>query len=207
MTPSTPLRTFRRRIVSPYRRMVCFISLCMLIYSVIAGAQPPANSHLEIESIRGHLRMNSVRVTIHCIADSKFTDGSITCKVGKLQKKAVDTLSLWSGNSDSESFDHTYYYILQLEKGKKGRVEVSFVGHITGMGSRVMSNRAMYAYRLADTLLTGEESYAALDKSEVDYLIRKKGYDQKSEDEIKTLDPDLWNKMQKVKKDTPAQKQ
>lgn len=185
--------------VSRALRMIVGLPL-LLLFSVavfFAQATPTGNSPLRVESIRGNLRMSNVVFTIQCIAEQKFTDGSIICTSSKYGNKKIDTLSLWTGSSDSTNFDRTYHYILQLPNGKRGHVTAVFRGQTEG--NSVSSSLELYACRVVDTLLVDNGSYAALDRPEVDYLIRKKGYEQKSEDEIKALDPDLWKKMQKLK--------
>jgi len=154
---------------------------------------------LEVKLSAACVHSNSVLFIVRCLGHFKFTEGTLIFEVGSFRSKSVDTLHLWSGNSDTNNFDQTFNYTLRLPEGKKANVAATFQARVTGLENMYAVKGDLCVYQLPDTLLQAEGEYNFLDWVEIDYLIKKKGYDGKSEDEIRAIDPNFWKRIQYVK--------
>jgi len=184
--------------------MIPAILLLQLLFTgpeIVSAQTDSARTPMNIAALVGRLRGGMYIYSVRCTADRKLTDGLLRIITAVHGSKTIDTLTFWKGESEADTLDKTGHYSMPFEVGSKFHVEVIFAAHVAGGSGKTTLTRNLYAYRLSDTLLTGEQSYAALDKAEVDHLIKKKGYVGKSAEEIKTLDPELWKKMEAVKKE------
>jgi hypothetical protein len=185
--------------------MFPLILLIQLLYfvgpeSVSAQTDTSSNSHMRIAALVGRLRGGMFIYSVRCTADRKLTEGLLRIITAAHGSKTIDTLTFWKGESGADTLDKTGHYSMPFEVGSKFHIEVIFTAHVAGGSGKTTLTRNLYVYRLSDTLLTGEQSYAALDKAEVDHLVKKKGYEGKTDEEIKALDPELWKKMEAIKK-------
>ena len=154
---------------------------------------------MEILVSATRVQKNSALFTIRCVGHSKFTDGTLILRAGRFKSHQVDSVGLWRGNSDTDRFDQSFNYALSLPEGKKANVVVMFQGRVPGVDYMYTTKGDLSVYQLPDTLLQTEGDYNFLDWVEIDYLIKKKGYDGKSEDEIRAIDPNFWKRIQYVK--------
>jgi hypothetical protein len=168
---------------------------------VSAQSQASPDSHMRIAALVGRLRGGMFIYSVRCTADRNLTEGLLRIVTNAYGSKTIDTLTFWKGETEADTLDKTGHYSMPFEVGSKFHVKVIFTAQAAGGSGKTTLTRNLYAYRLSDTLLTGEDSYKALDKAELDHLIKKKGYEGKTEDEIKTLDPDLYKKMEAAKKE------
>ena len=184
------------------RVMVPFILrlLVMLMCSQVS-AQPSDDliGPLEASVFASLMPPNSVVFTVKCLGHNKFTDGTLSLRINIFRGQHVDTVLLWSGNSDTDSFDRTFNYIFPLAQGKKAYVAAKFSAKVTVVNRIFTLNRDLSIYNLPDTLLQTEGEYNWLDWKEIDYLIKKKGYERMSEDEIRVVDPKFWKRIMEVK--------
>jgi hypothetical protein len=188
------------------RTIVAAIFMITLLLSagaerVAAQAEASPDSHMRIAALVGRLRGGMFIYSVRCTADRKLTEGLLKIITNAHGSKTIDTLAFWKGESEADTLDKTGHYSMPFEVGHKFHVEVIFTAQVAGGSGKTTLTRNLYAYRLADTLLTGEDSYKALDLAEVDHLIKKKGYEGKTEEEIKTLDPALYKKMEASNKE------
>ena len=190
------------------RATLCWQALValQLVFCGLLYSQPAAtgSSPIRVDPLQTLLRKTGLVFTLHCLADQPLTDGVISLSLTKYGSKKPDSLTLWKGACDTAGFDVTEHYAFTFAVGTKAQVSGAF--HASVAGTAAHASSTLYIFRFADTLLVSRESYDALDKAEIDHLIKKKGYENKTEDEIKTLDPELWNKMQKAKGKSPAPK-
>jgi len=174
--------------------------LIVLIHSPsISQVSGKAKGPLQVYLSAARVQSNTVLITVRFLGHSKVTDGALILEVSRFRSQGVDTVRLWSGNSDSDRFDLTFSYPLDLPVGKKAYVACTYQGKVTGMKEICTGSRGLSIYNLSDTLLQAYGSYEWLDWTEIDYLIKKKGYEQMSEDEIRAIDPKFWKRIQYVK--------
>ena len=179
---------------------IALVLLMVVIHSQSISQVPgkvtgPVQAYLSATRVQS----NSVLITVRILGTSKVTNGALILDISKFRSQGIEKIQLWSGNFDTNRFDQTFSYALDLPIGKKAYVACTFKGEVMGLQGISMGSSDLSVYNLPDTLLYAYGGYEWLDWNEIDYLTKKKGYDGKSEDEIRAIDPNFWKRIQYVK--------
>lgn len=142
----------------------------------------------------GRVGTNAVQLSVRCIGHSRFEGGVLRLGVNVLRNQYTDSVILWSGKPASDSFDRTFNYTLPLAEGKKAHAAATFEGRVFVLNEVITIKRDLFIYSLPDTLLQADD-YAWLDWVEAAYLMKKNGFEGKSENEIRVIDPKLWKRI------------
>ena len=180
------------------RTMIPFLLTLMLVFHCLTFSTKPTGP-LRVFLSATRRGTDSMQVHIRCLGNTKFTAGALNIGVHIFPNRRVDSTRLWSGKSDTGNLDRTFNYTIKLAEGKKCWIVTTFEGRVKGIDGMYAAMADLAAYQFPDTLLQADGEYSRLDWAEIDYLIQKKGYGQKTEDEIGVIDPKFWERIMQVK--------
>ena len=181
-----------------------FVLFAHLILLILIGTQSFAQIYSDLTGpvqatvSASRLSKNSVRFTVTCTSDGKFVDGFVSLSINIYKSKHIDSVLLWKGDSDTEQFKRAFDYTINLPERKKAYVNAIFSSRDSGSNKIVKLEREYYVYNYPDTLFQTAVSYSYLEGLEVDYLIKKRGFENMTIEEINAIDPRFAKWIKKV---------
>ena len=157
----------------------------------------------------------SVTLSLRCYSAQKFTAGSIYILVSSDSGATPDSIVLWTGKSDSELFVRSFSHTFPSHDGKKSAVKAVFQCLVTGETTayfdknHVLNGRKFASFQSVveeqwfllnrlDTVLVDMSSYGDLEYEEVYYELKKGGYENLPDNQLRLLNHELWRRFHKV---------
>ncbi len=183
--------------------VICSIALVLSFVNSdsLLAQGPKLMWPMSISVVARNVHDSSVHFDVICKGARAFTAGRVTLTIEHFQEPGRDTVSLWSGDSKGESFERIFTYQLPLPIGSRAHVSAMFSAALTSDGRTHSATVAgdQSVYHLADTLLCAPGEFGFLDYAEAEYLLKKHGYESKTDDELQALDRTLWKRIQLLK--------
>ncbi len=162
----------------------------------------PFKIGLSLNSPPGNI---SVVLAIQCTSYVGLAQGEISLKLSKDTVKIPGSsdhpslqegrIVLWSDKSD-EKFTKEFTYEFTLPIGEKAFVDVVFKGTDVKYGRSISVRERLFMHQTAEGIVTSPASFADLSHREIMMEQKQKGYDQLSDKEIKSIDPEFFKKKQ-----------
>lgn len=154
----------------------------------------PAKLHLILDTTQ---KGPTTTLTVQCSILVKFSAGFLTLELpsdttitpGKL-------LTLWRGKSDS-AFGSTFSYQVKLPEEKKSKI-TAHLEFTTTRGKLYRVSRSLFTHNTSSGLIYTDISFDQLDRIELKKELQAKGLDGMSIEQIRSRDPDLARKVERI---------
>jgi hypothetical protein len=171
--------------------VIIVLLLPQLLYSQIVSL--PYGVIVKMDT--AHIDGSSLNITLRVYSADSFFNGNVYVLAVTDSGAAPDSISLWTGNSDSIPFYRFFNYNMQLMVGKKAYFKAVFQCQFRQGGRLEAVTEEYFLWRLPDVVLIHRSSYNGLVDEELNYELKKSGCFGLPMDSLQHRNRDLYKKV------------
>jgi hypothetical protein len=180
--------------------VVVFLSLLLPQFLYSTQAAGPIGVIIKFDTT--HINGSSLNISFTVYAVEKFYNGAVYILTASDTGVTPDSIPIWTGNSDSDTFYRSFNYTIHLAVGKMASFGAGFQCHFRQHSPLEVTKDQYYLWRLPDVVLMARWG-DYLDTEELRYELEKVGYRGLPGDSLKTKHPELYEKLNNINKFRP----